>query len=503
MAATYSAPAVAPPRPTQRVPGPVHAAASGFWPVTLVMGRLMTWHWQCRLLCGLATAALAGGCPSTTGPGTLEVQGSSSSSAGSGGGLSFDAGIVSSRCLRDQDCGAGHVCGPGDAGCLAGVPCSVGSFVCGECGAGGTLNCGYEDATSYCDTAAATCRRTLSSCEPCTADEQCGENLQLGLANRCVDYGTDGRFCGLACAGTCSEGFVCEAMGACRVSATVGTCSGAIPCTGDEVCPDGQHCTTYAADPARQGVCLAFCLFDDDCPLGTICQTDPGASFGQCIQGCAPGSQVNEDRICHAWGRYGATCPTAACPVEYNCSASSDGYCEAAGCDADNECPLSRTYCDVGARTCVTGCQADDHCGAFEQCEGGTCVSQGCRGKDLSCNLGQFCCGTEVYAPLGEACPAGVETGECFVMPDPYCRGCDDDNACADIQRFGQASHCYELSRGTADGGSSPVGKFCSVGCQTDDDCPRGVPCLDLPAGQNGEMVKGCIDPMCAVFQPQ
>ena len=73
---------------------------------------------------------------------------------------------------------------------------------------------------------------------------------------------------------------------------------------------------------------------------------------------------------------------------------------------------------------------------------------------------------------------------------------------CQDITSFAQASHCYDLQRSDADGGAMSIGKFCSVGCRDDADCPRGIRCQNLPAGQNGEMVKGCIDAVCAAFNP-
>jgi hypothetical protein len=443
----------------------------------------------------LAVLALAvTACPKTP-PGGSSSSGSGGTSGGTTSSGGFDAGFLSNSCLRDQDCGAGRVCGEGDAGCVTGMTCVPGGAQCGECEVGGRGQCGFPRAPAYCDSAAQTCRRILGSCEPCTHDEMCGENLQLGLPNVCVDYGSGQRFCGLACSGAnCSEGFACQS-GACKVATSVGTCAGAVPCTAEADCPSGKHCTTYAADPPRRGVCLGFCLQDAECPSGKICQGQPGAGFGTCIQGCPPGTTAGSGQICHEWGRYGPTCPGTPCPEGYDCKPT--GFCQQAGCDNDDECPLVRTICDVPTRTCVPGCNDVEDCGAFELCQANTCVPQGCRGKDLSCNLGQFCCGKELYAPEVQACPQGVEDGACFDMPDPFCRTCEDDDGCADIHNFGQPSHCYEIQIQDRDGGTQSLGKYCSVGCQGNADCPRGIGCRDLQ-GPNGEAFKGCLDARCA-----
>lgn len=456
--------------------------------------------------CLLAALFLAGCTPKTS---------SSSSSSGGGGGAGFDAGIVSNNCLRDQECGVGKVCLGNDAGCQSGAPCTN-DGVCGECESGGSLNCGFVG-SAYCDQGAGVCRRILSSCEPCSADAQCGENIQLGLPNKCLSYPSGGKFCGLACTGTsCSEGFAClTAAGtncgangmdcACRASAAVGSCEGAVACSVEADCPTGTHCTTAASLTPRPGVCLAFCLYDNECPAGKVCQDQPGLNFGQCIQGCTPGQAGPNGTICHGWGRNGPTCPFTACAAGFECSSDTSGYCRLPGCQTDTQCLLARTVCDTSTSTCVPGCHTVDDCGAFELCTNGQCEAQGCRGKNLSCNMGQFCCGKELYDPATTGaltCPAGVTTGSCFNMPDPFCRTCADDDACGDITSFGQASHCYELQREAGDGGTASLGKFCSVGCRDSNDCPRGLPCQNLPAGQNGEMVKGCMDALCAQIHP-
>ena len=126
---------------------------------------------------------------------------------------------------------------------------------------------------------------------------------------------------------------------------------------------------------------------------------------------------------------------------------------------------LVRTYYDT-ASGIVPGCNSDDDCGAFELCDEGECKQQGCRGKDVSCNLGEWCCGHEAYEDAA-SCPSGVAEGACFLTPDPWCRSCNGDDDCADITNLGYASYCYELKGQDENGNEISYRKFCSVGCES------------------------------------
>ncbi|HEY4220192.1 MAG TPA: hypothetical protein VGO62_02600, partial [Myxococcota bacterium] len=168
----------------------------------------------------------------------------------------------------------------------------------------------------------------------------------------------------------------------------------------------------------------------------------------------------------------------------------------------DTECPLIRTFCDVATATCIDGCNSDDDCGAFETCAGGQCHAQGCRGKDVSCDLGQWCCGQEAFSDAS-TCPTGVADGACFVAPDPWCRSCSSNDDCSDIATspyaHGDPSFCFELQRTDASGNQVSIGKFCSVGCASNADCPRGLTCqTNLPTDQDGVTTSGCLDTICA-----
>jgi hypothetical protein len=278
-----------------------------------------------------------------------------------------------------------------------------------------------------------------------------------------------------------------------------GSCIGAIACGVDADCPDGRRCSEL-------GVCLALCASDVDCAPGSVCATEPPLA-GTCVEGCPIGQRVQQDgveQVCHGDGRFGDPCPTpgavVGCTAGTECRA--DGACELAGCQSDVECPLPRTTCDLPSATCVSGCNDADDCAAFERCEAGRCVPQGCRGKDSSCEAGQFCCGAELFSDAAcvDRAGAAVADGACFVAPDPFCRRCEADQDCADVASFGFASFCYELQRSDESGGATSLGKFCSTGCRSNDDCPRGLRCLtDLPTPDGGT-TSGCLEALCAGF---
>lgn len=431
----------------------------------------------------IAVAVTSSACPGADGPG-VDVR-----DAGSGGGAG-SGGTVAARCHADDACGPGEFCDLETGDCKAGLDCTGNPSACSFCG-DIAVDCGFGAAEAYCS-AAGVCRRAKGACAPCTDDMECAE-APSGLPSRC----TDG-FCAPGC-GACPPGFRCEG-GGCLPVGGVAQCETALSCAdGAERCPDGQTCTAL-------GVCLALCAADADCPAGRICSLEPGPTQQQCVAGCPLGGRVTQDgvaKVCHADGRYGLPCATAGsssgCPVGTECDAA--GVCQRAGCQSDAECPLARTYCDLASETCVDGCNSVDDCGAFETCEGGRCRPEGCRGKELSCNLGEWCCGAEAFANPA-ACPAGVTDGMCFLAPDPWCRVCADNADCADIAASpfagGRPSSCLELTRTNMAGQQESLGKFCSVGCASDADCPRGLDCVQgLPTDQQGVTTSGCLDALC------
>lgn len=424
------------------------------------------------------------GCPDEDGPAGGDAGATFADGGGGGGGGT--GGTIDVGCTADDACGAGQICDLATGDCVAGADCGQNPGLCAFCDDAQT-GCGFVGA-AFCDAQAGVCRRTKGTCDACTGDAECGTAMN-GLPNKCA-----GGFCAEGC-GACPPGFQCQS-GGCVPAESAGSCEGAILCRNGEACPDGQRCSDL-------GVCLTICENDGECPTGKVCNLDPGPLLGQCINGCPLGDQITSNgqtKICHADGRYGDPCPTpdatTGCPPGTVCQAN--GACGLTGCQSDNDCPLVRTYCDTATGECKDGCNDPGDCGAFELCEEGQCVDQGCRGKDVSCNLGQWCCGQEAFADPA-TCPTGVEQGSCFLAPEPWCRPCQDNNDCVDIQSFGFPSYCYELQREDENGNAVSLGKFCSVGCNTNADCPRGVACqLELPTDQEGVTTQGCLDALCA-----
>ncbi len=430
----------------------------------------------------LAVLVVAAGCPDD---GASEGEGEAGE--GEGEGQSVDVG-----CDADDACDAGLVCDIATGDCKAGLDCSANPGVCSFCGAPGT-NCGFGDAAAFCDASGGdVCRRIKGACDVCDDDAECGVGTS-GLPSVCSDG-----FCAPGC-GPCATGFTCEA-GGCVPIAQAGSCATAVHCADGATCPDGQTCSDF-------GVCLKLCTRDVECAAGSFCFLDAGPQQQTCIGGCALGDTVIQDglnKICHGDGRFGDPCPTPGsadgCPEGTECLAS--GACERAGCQSSAECPLARTYCDLPTETCLDGCADANDCGAFELCgDDNQCQAQGCRSKDTSCELGQFCCGAELFADAA-GCPADIDDGACFTAPDPFCRDCAEDADCADIDAFGFSSFCYELKRQNPDTGEDEtIGKFCSTGCRDDLDCPRGVGCqTDLPTPEDGVTTQGCLDAICAGF---
>jgi len=413
---------------------------------------------------------------------------------GEGEGEGGNGGSVDIGCDADDACEAGTVCDLPTGTCVPGFDCSVNTTICGFCGTP-DVDCGFGSAPAFCDEDAGVCRRVKATCAACVNDGECGEG-PTGLPSVCRDG-----FCAAGC-GACPQGFTCSGGGCTPLPGTTtsGTCDGTILCGDGTVCPDGQTCSSL-------GVCISLCDSDVECPLGRVCQVG-GPTAGTCVAGCPFGQRVNQngiDKICHGDGRFGDPCPTpgsaTGCPASTECTAS--GACDLAGCQSDAECPLPRTYCDLGTSTCVSGCNDVNDCNAFELCENNVCRQQGCRSKDTSCNLGEFCCGQEAFAQAG-SCPAPAQSGQCFLAPEPWCQRCEDDDDCAAGATFGFTAHCYEMTRQNPETGEDEnLGKFCSTGCRDNDDCPRGVRCItDLP-NPDGGTTQGCLDALCASYPEQ
>ncbi len=435
------------------------------------------------LACLLTSAALLAtpACTGSTGP-TGDGDGDTDGGDGDGDGDPGDGDVnpVDLGCSADTACGNGEVCDLETGECVAGLDCSANPSICAFCSDPGD-SCNTGTAPTYCDEDAGVCRRAKATCDACSGDAECGDGANF--PNKCVDG-----YCAEGC-GACPAGFQC-AGGGCVPVQTAGSCESALICRNGETCPDGERCSEL-------GVCLRLCEDDDECPAGQICSLEAGPLNQQCINGCPEGQTVmsgGQTLICHADGRFGLPCPDTACAPGFECDMS-DGHCDVSGCQNSQDCPLVRTYCDTGTGECVDGCENAGDCGAFEECVDMQCVAGGCRGKDVSCNLGEWCCGTEFFAD--NACPAEVEEGDCFLTPEPWCRTCEENDDCADLSVGGSAPPCLELTQQDENGNDVSLGKYCPVGCESNIDCPRGLQCLEVPIDDQGNTGMACIGAIC------
>lgn len=125
-----------------------------------------------------------------------------------------------------------------------------------------------------------------------------------------------------------------------------------------------------------------------------------------------------------------------------------EGVCRVVECVDSIECAFSE-HCNLDTFTCVDGCEVDLDCLAEEVCEANTCVARACAETHLDCPIGSFC---------------EEDSGICF--EDGYwCGECASNTDCSDgFQCIGSATAA-----------------FCYTRCETNDECPAGFGCSDIP----------------------
>ncbi len=135
--------------------------------------------------------------------------------------------------------------------------------------------------------------RHLWICRPCTASTQCAEGLPPG-EDRCVDLGTEGAFCGGACAADedCPVDFLCQEKetveggfsqqcGNDGCGGDCGTCQVGWACNGSGICENQQQNPCGTIDYA--GICssntLKFCHAPGN--TNSPCYTPPNCALFQ------------------------------------------------------------------------------------------------------------------------------------------------------------------------------------------------------------------------------
>ena len=363
-------------------------------------------------------------------------------------------------------------------------------------------------------------------CKPCATTEGC--KSAGGGEDVCLDYGSEGSFCGGGCeeSADCPWGFSCEeAMTAEGVALKQCVAdSGVCPCTGKSV---ALGLTTPCAATNEFGSCLGkrTCTeegltscdaappsaeecngMDDDCDGET---DEPALVQGEYLALCGDGNPCTDD-LCEGAGGCnhvvlnGGECADGdVCTVADHCD---NGICVGQPVVCDDGNPCTDDLCD-GLGGCTTDnntalCDDLDPCTVNDQCKEGSCsgfvVDCECQ-SDTDCALledGDLCNGTlfcdqsklpYLCAVLPEtvvSCPeppAGPDsicqaaaceptTGECTLEPAHSGFACEDSDGCTVGDKC-EAGLCM----------SGPSAVCMDDNPCTDDSCDPGAGCLFAP----------------------
>ena len=386
-------------------------------------------------------------------------------------------------------------------------------------------------------------------CRPCMEEADC--LVAPGAYSTCLDFGSEGKFCGGACSaqGECPEGYLCQD------AVTIGgvSASQCLPATG--TC----DCSAWSVEAALSTDCFVendwgdcagsrFCSAegltpcDAQIPAEESCNglddnCDGGTDEGPAEKLCDDDNPCTKDTCQLETGCHHETLPEGPCDDGNPCTEEDiclEGSCGGTPVDCDDADPCTDDFCDE------TGCQhnynmadCDDGnaCTSFDRCEDGACLP----GAALKCDDENIC--TDDSCAPATGCVYEANENDCDDMnlctvadkcTMGQCMGsapvnCEDDNPCTDEFCDLESGCLYENNADPCDD-SNPctVGDQCAAGlCQageyldcddndvcTKDSCVPGEGCVHQSWPQQCEDGNPCTEDSCnsatgCVHQPK
>ncbi|MDH5674368.1 MAG: DUF3344 domain-containing protein [Myxococcales bacterium] len=420
-------------------------------------------------------------------------------------------------CIDDGHCsGTTPVCSPSDHSC---VPCGS-DIDCSDpatpaCQLDGVLAGACTECSSTNDAACAGNRpqcllaQGVCGCSDSDGDSECGASdsgrICNGPAGSCVPgcSSAEGR-------NLCPMGQYCDDL-----SGAVGSCV-TEDCVDDGDCSDPLPICDTGAVPNR---CVQ-CLLDQDCEVGTICDTAGDKTCVQCTaenstacSSAGAGTACLDSGSCGCTGdadcggnQSGRVCDSSVsrctvgcrgeggngCPATLVCTSSSSEIGQCVACLDDADCGGDTPRCDTSSELCVQCLDASD-CGSDAPvCSQGACV--GCS-SDADCG--------DAERPACQQ--SGALAGSCQQCSGTNLERCDAERPlCLANATCGCSDSDGDSECGAGDSGrvcNGPAG-FCVDGCSTAtsrNDCPASQVCSEQD-GDLGQCLSHCLsDADCSV----
>ncbi|HWV36979.1 MAG TPA: hypothetical protein VN033_00715 [Vulgatibacter sp.] len=489
--------------------------------------------------------AFSPGCSGKDDPGSVGGTGGSGAAGGAGG----TGGDAPKHCIVSDDCDADERCDQETKLCVprctadnqcprhTGTYCDIPSGECvpaehcqddATCGSTKDFDYCSETGTCICiqddsvpENMKGICWRVASTCQPCSADVECGNSgafkgkeadcrvFRVGDETSPVCLPRENK-------GRCPPGMV--AMDKTEFPELDGYC---MPQSGDcatnKPCMSNDDCTEPSApvcDLVRQ-ICVAGCSVDFQASGATI-----GCPPDQVCHATTAGMKAENLERCETAGLFGIGECGMPCSDDSECKGrdpnfvcKSDGSmkrCRPAGCIDDSECEdlkdpnsMFLPWCDVATNTCVTdrcragfdprlGCGTDK---TYQDCASqmykctevgttgeGVCEEKNCidlGGKEVGCFPGHFCDGEQYKSLLDGSKVDKVVSipdatpGECVAMDvNLWCGAtCQAHTDCANVgpnpEYKDSPSICMDQG----------IGPSCFWGCEYDQECPSSWKC--------------------------